>query len=57
MLGGIETVRVLNTAGQEVEKVEEIAEELRKKEMRHHIFMALFDAGKYLNEGFSIFWS
>ena len=52
MLGGIETVRVLNTAGQEVEKVEEIAEELRKKEMRHHIFMALFDAGKYLNEGF-----
>lgn len=52
MLGGIETVRVLNTGRQEVEKVEEIAEELRKKEMRHHIFMALFDAGKYLNEGF-----
>jgi len=52
MLGGIETVRVLNTAGQEVEKVEQIAEELRKKELRHHIFMALFDAGKYLNEGF-----
>lgn len=52
MLGGIETVRVLNTAGTEVGKVEVIAEELRKKEIRHHIFMALFDAGKYLNEGF-----
>ena len=52
MLGGIETVRVLNTAGREVAKVGQIAEELRKKEMRHHISMALFDAGKYLNEGF-----
>lgn len=52
MLGGIETVRVLNTVNQEVSKVEEIAEELRKKEIRHHIFMALFDSAKYLNEGF-----
>lgn len=52
MLGGIETVRVLNTTEQEVEKIETIAEELRKKEIKHHIFMALFDAVKYLNEGF-----
>lgn len=52
MLGGIETVRALNTENQEVAKVEEVAEAMRKKEIRHHIFMALFDSGKYLNEGF-----
>lgn len=51
MLGGIETVRALNTGNQEVAKVEEVAEAMRKKEIRHHIFMALFDSGKYLNEG------
>lgn len=51
-LGGIETVRVANTTALEVEKVEQVAEELRKREIRHHIFMALFDSGKYLNEGF-----
>ncbi len=51
MLGGIETVRVLNTESKEVAKVEEVAEEMRKKEIKHHIFMALFDSGKYLNEG------
>lgn len=52
MLGGIETVRVFNTTSQEVGKVETVAEELRKREIKHHIFMALFDSGKYLNEGF-----
>jgi ATP-binding cassette subfamily B protein len=52
MLGGIETIRVLNTAHFEVKKVEEITETQRKIEMRHHIYMALFDAAKYLNEGF-----
>ena len=52
MLGGIETVRALNTENQEVAKVEGVAEAMRKKEIRHHISMALFDSGKYLNEGF-----
>ncbi|MBI3620390.1 ABC transporter ATP-binding protein [Candidatus Roizmanbacteria bacterium] len=51
MLGGIETVRALNTENKEVARVEEVAEAMRKKEIRHHIFMALFDSGKYLNEG------
>ncbi|VVA44441.1 ABC transporter ATP-binding protein [Candidatus Roizmanbacteria bacterium] len=51
-LGGIETVRTLNTETQEVLKVEQVMEESRKKEIKHHIFMALFDSGKYLNEGF-----
>lgn len=52
MLGGIETVRTLNTTNQEIEKIEIITESLRKKEIKHHIYMALFDAIKYLNEGF-----
>lgn len=52
MLGGIETIRVLNTQNEEVKKVEIVAEDLRKREIKHHIFMALFDSAKYLNEGF-----
>ncbi len=52
MLGGIETVRVLNTEDFEIAKIETVAEELRKKEIKHHIFMAFFDSAKYLNEGF-----
>lgn len=52
MLGGLETVRVANTTDREVEKIEQVAEELRKKEIKHHISMALFDSAKYLNEGF-----
>lgn len=52
MLGGIETIRVTNTVPFEVSKVEEIAENQRKIEIRHHIYMALFDAAKYFNEAF-----
>lgn len=52
MLGGIETIRVLNTTSLEVNRIEEIAENQRKIEMRHHTAMAAFDAAKYLNETF-----
>ncbi len=52
MLSGIETIRALNTTSYEVEKVEVIAEKQRLIEIKHHIYMALFDAAKYLNEGF-----
>jgi ATP-binding cassette subfamily B protein len=52
MLGGIETIRVLDTVGFEVAKVEKTAEERRKIEIKHHIYMALYDAVKSLNEGF-----
>jgi ATP-binding cassette subfamily B protein len=51
-LGGIETIRVLNTVQFEVAKVEKTAEERRKIEIKHHIAMALYDAVKSLNEGF-----
>ncbi|MEO6508505.1 MAG: ABC transporter ATP-binding protein [Patescibacteria group bacterium] len=52
MLGGIETIRVLDTVETEVQKIEVIAENQRKIEIKHHIQMALYDAAKYLNEGF-----
>jgi len=52
MLGGIETIRVLNTVRYEVAKVEQSTEERRKIEIKHHIAMALYDAAKSLNEGF-----
>ena len=52
MMGGLETIRVLNTSDVEIQGIEHIAERLRKIEIRHHIAMALYDATKYLNEAF-----
>ncbi|MBI3027082.1 ABC transporter ATP-binding protein [Candidatus Woesearchaeota archaeon] len=50
MMGGLETIRVENTTDVEVKKVGDISECLRKIEIRHHIWMAIYDAAKYLNE-------
>jgi ATP-binding cassette, subfamily B, bacterial len=55
MLGGIETRRVLNTVRFEMAKVEKSTEDRRKIEIKPHIYMALYDAAKSLNEGFSRF--
>ena len=52
MLGGIETIRVLNTVQFEVAEVEKGTEKRRKIEIKHHIYMALYDGAKSLNEGF-----
>ena len=51
-LGGIEYVRAANTHQHEAEKVGEVTELVREKEIRHHIAMSLFDCAKALNEGF-----
>jgi len=51
LLSGIESVRAANTECHETQKVDILAESLRKKEIRHHTLMALFDCVKYLNEG------
>lgn len=51
LLSGIESVRAANTELFETNRVDVLAENLRKKEIRHHISMALFDCVKYLNEG------
>ena len=50
-IGGIENVRAAHTLDHEIEKVSIIADELRRKELWHHIAMSFFDALKSLNEG------
>ncbi|MFH1253269.1 MAG: ABC transporter ATP-binding protein [Candidatus Uhrbacteria bacterium] len=52
MMSGLETIRVANTADLEVKKIETVAEDLRKIEIRHHVYMMFYDAAKYLNETF-----
>ena len=50
-IGGIENVRAAHTLDHEIAKVSVIAEDLRRKELRHHVAMSIFDALKSLNEG------
>ena len=50
LLGGIETIRVLDSAGMEAERIEERSERLRQKEMKHHKAMAFYDCLKFINE-------
>lgn len=52
MMGGLETIRVADTTSFEIGKVESIAEDLRKIEIKHHVYMMFYDAAKYLNEAF-----
>ncbi len=50
-IGGIENVRAAHTLAHEIAKVSVIADDLRRKEFRHHVAMSIFDAVKSLNEG------
>ncbi len=50
ILGGIESVRANNTGDLETKRVDKVAERLRRREIRHHIQMAFFDAAKFLCE-------
>jgi len=50
-LGGIDYVRVANTHQQEIRRVAKAAEKRRSRDMRHHVAMSLFGAGKALTEG------
>lgn len=52
LLGGIETIRALNSAHTEGARIEGQSEQLRKKEMRHHKAMAFYDCLKFVNEAF-----
>lgn len=52
MLGGLETVRVSGTTLKEVLKIDQITENLKLKEIKHHLAMALYDAVKQLNDSF-----
>jgi ATP-binding cassette, subfamily B, bacterial len=53
MLGGIESIRTMDTAEIETARVASISDRLRRKELRHHVWMAWFDSFKGLNEGVS----
>lgn len=50
LLGGMETIRTLDSAGAEGERIGDRSEKLRKKEMRHHRAMAFYDCLKFINE-------
>ena len=52
LLGGIETIRALDSAQMEGARIEARSEQLRKKEMRHHRAMAFYDCLKFVNEAF-----
>ena len=52
LLGGIETIRALDSARTESDRIDGQSEQLRRKEMRHHKAMALYDCLKFVNEAF-----
>lgn len=50
LLGGIETIRALDSAQAEGSRILDRSEQLRRKEMRHHRAMAFYDCLKFINE-------
>ncbi|HIT70029.1 MAG TPA: ABC transporter ATP-binding protein [Candidatus Aphodomonas merdavium] len=50
LLGGIETIRALDSAQAEAARIGTRSEQLRQKEMRHHKAMAFYDCLKFVNE-------
>lgn len=50
LLGGIETIRSLNSVKMEVLRVENKSSNLRTREMKHHRSMAFYDCIKFINE-------
>lgn len=50
LLNGIETIRILDSANVEGERIKDRSEQLRGKEMRHHKAMAFYDCLKFINE-------
>jgi ATP-binding cassette subfamily B protein len=51
LLGGLDYVRVANANAQELKRVARAAEQKRSKELKHHVAMSLFGAGKAVVEG------
>ena len=50
LLNGIETIRTLDSAQTEGERIQTRSEQLRNKEMSHHKAMAFYDCLKFVNE-------
>jgi ATP-binding cassette subfamily B protein len=51
LLGGLDSVRVANAHAREVKRLAKAAEHKRARELRHHVAMSFFGAGKALVEG------
>ncbi len=51
LLGGLDYVRVANAHAHELRRVSRAAEQKRSKELKHHVAMSLFGAGKAVVEG------
>jgi ATP-binding cassette subfamily B protein len=51
LLGGLDYVRVANTDAREARRVARAAEKKRSKELKHHVAMSFFGAGKAVVEG------
>ena len=51
-LSGAEYLRVANTIDHEIDRLAEVAETRRQREVRHHFEMSLYGCGKALNEAF-----
>jgi len=51
LLGGLDYVRVANAHVHELRRVAKAAESKRAKELRHHVAMSCFGAGKAITEG------
>ena len=52
LLSGLEYVRAAHTYRHELRRVEWVAEQRRRNELRHHFQMSLFGSSKALNEAF-----
>lgn len=50
LINGIEVIRIVNNAENETNRFDNTSEYLRKKEMKHHKAMALYDCLKFINE-------
>lgn len=51
LLGGLDYVRVANANAHELRRVSKAAEQKRSKELKHHVAMSFFGAGKAVVEG------
>lgn len=51
LLGGLDYVRVANANAHELKRVARAAEQKRSKELKHHVAMSFFGAGKAIVEG------
>ena len=51
-LSGVEYIRVANTIEPEMQRLGELTDRRRRRELKHHFEMSLFGSGKAINEGF-----